>query len=81
MTWTLDEVSENITILKAAYKRVAASGGVTQYSLNSGQGSTTVKQASLSEIRAELAEMESLYNELSGIENGDNFTIIRGGGY
>lgn len=81
MPYTLVEIEENLKILKAAYKRVAESGGVTQYSLNSGQGSTNVKQASLGEIRSEIEKFEDLYNELSAVQTGENITYIRGGGY
>ncbi len=73
----VNEVEEILTTLKEAYKRAAKSGGVTTYTLNSGQGNTTVKQASLAELRAEIKEYESLYNELSEIEDDSNFTCIR----
>ena len=81
MTYTLEEVQENITILKAAYKRAAESGGVEQYSLNSGQGSTTVKTSKMNEIRAELEYFKQLESELIAIQNGSNFTYMRGGGF
>lgn len=81
MAYTLKEVTETLTILQAAYKRAAESGGVSQYSLNSGQGSTNIKQATLSELRAEIEKFQNLQSELSGVENGDNFTYIRGGGF
>lgn len=72
-----DEAKEMLVILKEAYKRAAKSGGVTTYTLNSGQGNTSVKQASLAELRAEIKEYESIYNELSEIEDGSNLTCIR----
>ncbi len=72
-----NEVKEILSILKEAYKRAAKSGGVTTYAFNSGQGNTSVKQASLAELRAEIEKYESLYNELSEIEDGSNFICIR----
>mgnify|MGYP005802801507 FL=1 len=54
MSYSIKELKENISILKEAYKRAAESGGVTSYSLNSGQGSTSVTQGSLASIRAEI---------------------------
>lgn len=81
MAYTLEEVQETLTTLRAAYKRGAESGGVTQYTLNSGQGSTTVKSASLAEIRTEIERFESLESELLAIKDGSNFTFIMGGGF
>ena len=72
------EILENLQILKSAYKRAAESGGVTTYALNSGQGSTNVKQASLKELRDEIQHYESLYNEAKAIETGSCFTMVRG---
>lgn len=81
MAYTLEEVKQILSTLRTAYLKVAESGGVTQYTLNSGQGSTTVKNASLSEIRAEIEKFESLEIELQAIKDGSNFTYIRGGGF
>lgn len=74
------EIKQILDSLKEAYNRAAKSGGVTSYSLNSGQGSSSVHQASLSELRNEIQHYEALYNETLAAENGDNFTIIRGFG-
>lgn len=74
---TADEAKEILLILQEAYKRAAKSGGVTTYTLNSGQGNTSVKQATLAELRAEINEYERIYNELSEVEDGSNFTCIR----
>lgn len=74
---TADEAKEILLILQEAYKRAAKSGGVTTYTLNSGQGNTSVKQATLAELRAEINEYERTYNELSEMEDGSNFTCIR----
>ena len=63
MCYSIKELKENISILKEAYKRAAESGGVTSYSLNSGQGSTSVTQGSLASIRAELDYWTGLLNE------------------
>lgn len=81
MAETLSEIQETLDILRAAYKRAAESGGVSQYSLNSGQGNTNVKQATLAELRAEIEKFESKYNELLEIESGGNMTYIRGAGW
>ena len=79
--YTIDEVSEIITSLKEAYKRAIASNGVTQYSINSGQGSSSVKSASLAEITAELNKWQQIYDDMLAAETGSNFTFIRGFGY
>ena len=81
MAYTLEEVQTTLKTLRAAYNRVAETGGVTQYTLNSGQGSTSVKNASLSEIRAEIERFENLETELLAIKDGSNFTYMRGGGF
>ena len=72
------EILENLTVLKEAYKRAAKSGGVTTYTLNSGQGTTNVKQASLKELREEIQYYEGLYNEAKAAEDGSCFTLVRG---
>ena len=72
------EILENLKVLKEAYKRAAESGGVTTYTLNSGQGTTNVKQASLKELREEIQHYENLYNEAKAVEDGSCFTLVRG---
>jgi len=79
--YTKKELKENIEILKEAYKRAAESGGVTSYSINSGQSSTNVSQASLSSIRAELEYFTSLLDETEQFESGQNCISLQGIGY
>lgn len=75
--FTKEELIEFISTLKEAYKKVAASGGVTSYTLNSGQGSTTVHSASLAEITTQIRIYSEMLNELLEVESGSNVTYIR----
>lgn len=75
---TKEEILEIISSLKVAYKRAAENGGVTRYSINSGQGSTSVQQASLAELSAEIKKYEQMYQELDDAESGACFGIVRG---
>ena len=77
MSYSIKELKENISILKEAYKRAAESGGVTSYSLNSGQGSTSVTQGSLASIRAELDYWTGLLNEVIEYESGSHCVYVR----
>lgn len=77
MSYSVKELKENISILKEAYKRAAESGGVTSYSLNSGQGATSVTQGSLASIRAELDYWTGLLNEKLEYESGSHCTYLR----
>ena len=76
--YTKSEIEENITVLKDAYKRSVESGGVVSYSINSGQGTTTVTQASITVIRNELEYFKSLLNELEIIESGSHCVSLQG---
>lgn len=78
--FTIKEIKENIAALKEAYKRSLASGGVTSYTINSGQGSTTVQQASLSSIRSELAYFRNMLNERLEYESGSHCVYLRDSG-
>ena len=77
LAFTADELKNIISTLKDAYIRAAASGGVTSYTLESGQGKTTVTQASLEQIRLQLNEFQSLLQEVENQQNGSSFTFIR----
>jgi len=77
-TYTKEELETIISTLKTAYQRAVESGGVTSYTINSGQGSTSVTQASLSTIRGELEYYTNLLNELNMYENGEHITALRG---
>lgn len=81
MSYTKTELIEIITILKEAQKRAIQSGGVTSYTINSGQGSTTVQQASLSSIRTEITYYTSLLNEITEVESGSHCISLHGMGY
>jgi len=78
--FTIEEIKENIKALKAAYLKAIESGGVTSYTLKSGQGETTVQQASLATLRNELTFFTYLLNERSEYENGTGCTFIRSAG-
>lgn len=75
--FTIPELQEIIGELKSALIRVAATGGVTSYTINSGQGSTTVHAASLTDIQNSLTYFTGLLNELVEIESGSNMVYIR----
>ena len=74
--FTIPELQQTITTLKAAFQRAAESGGVTSYTLKSGQGETTVHQGSLAEITSQIKIYSNLLNELVAIETGSSFTVI-----
>lgn len=78
MAYSREEIKERISILKEAYKRAAESGGVVSYSINSGQGSTSVTQATLNSLRQELQHWENLLNEVEMYDTGSHVTAIRG---
>ena len=77
MSYTVNELNEIVLTLKAAYKRAAESGGVTSYTINSGQSTTTVSQASLKTIREELKYYEDLLAEMTMYTNGEHVIAIR----
>jgi hypothetical protein len=76
----VSELKEIIATLKAAYTRAIASGGVTSYTISSGQGSTTVQQASLNSIKEQLAYWQQLLNEELEYGTGSHCTFIRDAG-
>lgn len=78
--YTVSELKEIIKTLNEAYLRAAKSGGVTSYTLNSGQGSTTVQQASLSAIRSELSHFRQLLNEETEYGSGSHCVFVRDSG-
>lgn len=75
--YSIDELKGIVASLKVAYKRAIESGGVTSYTLNSGQGSTTVQQASLASIRNELQHYTNLLNERLMFESGSHCLPLR----
>ncbi len=78
--YTVSELKEIIKTLNEAYMRAAKSGGVTSYTLNSGQGSTTVQQASLVSIRSELSYFRQLLNEEIEYGSGSHCIFVRDSG-
>lgn len=78
--FTVNQIKENISALNEAYLRAVKSGGVTSYTLNSGQGSSTVQQASLSSIRTELNYWKQLLQEEIEYGSGSHCTFIRDAG-
>lgn len=75
--YSIAELKEIIKTLNEAYMRAVKSGGVTSYTLTSGQGSSTVQQASLSSIRNELAYFRQLLNEEIEYGSGSHCSYIR----
>lgn len=73
----LKRLEQNIKNLDAAIEQAALNGGVSNYSLNSGQGSTTVKRATLKELIDMRNNLEYLYNEKKEHYSGENISIIR----
>ena len=78
MAYSKEEIKEMLAILKDAYKRAAESGGVVSYSINSGQGSSSVTSGSLSSIRQEIQYWQNLLTEVEQFETGSHVTAIRG---
>lgn len=75
--FTSGELRGIVGELKSALMRAAANGGVTKYTLNTGQGSTTVEQASLEQIKNTLNFYTGLLNEAIEIETGSNMVYVR----
>jgi len=75
--YTVSELKEIIKTLNEAYLRAAKSGGVTSYTISSGQGSTTVQQASLSSIQTQLAYWRQLLTEEIEYGSGSHCTFVR----
>lgn len=75
--FTSAELKLIIQSLKEALLRASANGGVTSYTINSGQGTTTVHQASLAEITAQLKIYGGLLKEAEEVETGSNIMIMR----
>lgn len=77
---TLDEIqrlAQNIKNIDLAIEQAALNGGVCSYTLNSGQGSTSVKRATLKELIDMRNNLEYLYNEKREHYSGENILIIR----
>lgn len=75
---SITEVKATLQALKEAYNKQIASSGVTQYSINSGQSSSSVTQASLSALRNEISYYENLLNDLENAQNGGAVNVLRG---
>ena len=75
--YTVAELKEIIVALKDAQRRAIKSGGVVQYTLNSGQGSTTVQQAPLSTIQSQITYYVQLLNEELEYGSGSHCQYIR----
>ncbi len=75
--YTVSELKTIISTLNEAYLRAVKSGGVTSYTISSGQGSTTVQQASISSIQTQLAYWKQLLNEEIEYGSGSHCTYVR----
>ncbi len=78
--YTVSQLRENLANCQEAYTRLLKSGGVTSYTISSGQGSSSVQQASLKTIRDELAHWQRLLNEELEYGTGAHCNYIRGEG-
>lgn len=70
-------LEENIANINTAITQATLAGGVSSYTLNSGQGSTTVKRATLAELWEMKKRFEYEYNEKKEYYTGSNISIIR----
>jgi len=71
------ELKQILDNLQDAINRAIANGGITQYSINSGQSQTLVKQATLTELQNLHKYYSNLYEETLSIETGSNMNIVR----
>ena len=78
--YTVKQLKENLANCQEAYTRLLKSGGVTSYTISSGQGSSTVQQASLKTIREEIAHWQQLLNEELEYGSGSHCTFVRDAG-
>lgn len=76
LDFTIDELKEIVSTLKEAHLNAIKNGGVTSYSIKTGQSETNVTQASTASILAELKYYTQLLNERVAIENGSNFSCF-----
>lgn len=73
----LKRLEQNIKNIDVAIEQAALNGGISSYTLNSGQGSTNVKRATLKELIDMRNNLEYLYNEKKEHYSGENISIIR----
>lgn len=78
--YTISQLKGNLENAQKAYARLLESGGVTSYTISSGQGSSTVQQASLKSIREEIAHWQQLLNEEREYGSGSHCSYIRDAG-
>ena len=70
-------LEQNIANINTAITQASLAGGVSSYTLNSGQGSTTVKRATLAELLEMKRHLEYEYNEKKEYYTGSNISIVR----
>lgn len=76
-SYTLEQIQQNLDALHSAYQNALVTGSVSSYTLNSGQGSTTVKVASATELLEQIKYWTYLKNETLAITKGSHVTIVR----
>lgn len=76
-SYTLEQIQQNLDALNSAYYNALSSGGLSSYTINSGQGSTTVKAASPSELLEQIKYWTYLKNETLAMKTGSHVTIVR----
>lgn len=75
--FTIKQLRENVANCQEAYTMLLKSGGVTSYMISSGQGSSTVQQASLKTIQEQLTYWQQLLNEELEYGSGSHCSYIR----
>lgn len=73
----LKRLEQNIKNIDIAIEQASLNGGVSSYTLNTGQGSTSVKRATFKELIEMRNNLEYLYNEKKEHYSGENISIIR----
>ena len=77
MCLSLEQIQQNLDALNAAYQKSLAGGGVSSYTINTGQGSTTVKVSSPAELLEQIKHWTYMKNETKEHSNGSHVTIAR----
>ena len=73
----LKRLEQNIKNVDIAIEQATLNGGVSSYTLNTGQGSNSVKRATIKELIEMRNNLEYLYNEKKEHYSGENISIIR----
>lgn len=77
MSISLEQIRQNINALNTAYQQSLQSGGISSYTINSGQGSTSVRCQSSAEILEQIKYWTYMENETKAHQSGSHVTIAR----